>query len=82
MRFIQRALSAKLLVEAAESFEILEAYPDDKYLPSYLLRGQIGDSVFHALIAADVEGDNVRVVTMYYPSLEKWEEGFRQRKTR
>jgi len=36
--------------------------------------------VFHVLFAADVEGDNVRVVTAYYPSLEEWEEDLKTRR--
>lgn len=27
------------IIEAADSYDMVEAYPDDKYLPSYLLRG-------------------------------------------
>jgi len=44
-------------------YEIVESYPDDKYLPSYLLLGQAAGRQFHALFAVDVDGDNVRIVT-------------------
>ena len=71
-----------ILVEAVGSLELIESYPDDKYLPSYLVRGQWNEIVFHALLAADVASENVRVVTMYVPRAEEWDEGFRLRKER
>jgi len=69
-----------MLMKGAESLEIIETYPDDKYLPSYLVRGESEGRVFHAHIATDVEGENVRVVTMYLPAPEEWDSGFRVRR--
>lgn len=63
-----------------ETLEIIEAYPDDKYLPSLLLRGDSGGSVFHVQIAIDVEGENIRVVTMYIPGPNEWDPEFRFRR--
>ena len=77
MRLKERAISAAMLLNAASTFEIIEPYPDDKYLPSYLVRAEWSGAVFHAQIATDVEGDNVRVVTMYMPKQEEWSVDFR-----
>jgi hypothetical protein len=63
MRLQQRGIDAEVLHQAIASLEIIEAYPDDKYLPSFLLRGEIQGAVFHAQVATDVEGNNIRVVT-------------------
>ena len=82
MRLQQRGLNAEALCNAIASLEIIEAYPDDKYLPSFLLRGETQGTVFHAQIATDVEGDNIRVVTMYTPDGEEWDEESRKRKTK
>jgi len=82
MRLQQRGLDAQALRNAIDSLEIIEAYPEDKYLPSFLLRGQANGAVFHAQIATDVEGDNIRVVTMYTPDADEWEDGFRKRRTK
>ena len=79
MRLGQRFISRNTIL-AAEDYEIIEAYPEDKYLPSYLLLGRRGDAAFHVLFGADVEGQNVRVVTAYYPSLEEWEEDLKTRR--
>ena len=65
---------------AERGFQIIEPYPDDKYLPSYLVRAEWSGAVFHAQIATDVEGDNVRVVTMYMPKQEEWSVDFRIRR--
>ena len=82
MRLRQRGIDAESLRNAISSLEIIEAYPDDKYLPSFLLRGEIEQAVFHAQIATDVEGNNVRVVTMYSPDPNEWDEEFRKRRTK
>jgi hypothetical protein len=46
----------------------------------FLLRGEVPEFVFHALVATDVEGDNVRVVTMYLPDSGYRDEGGRFRR--
>lgn len=71
-----------MIRDAMETLEIIEAYPQDKYLPSFLLRGESGGCVFHAQAATDVEGENVRVVTMYTPDPAEWDEGFRSRRAK
>jgi hypothetical protein len=73
MRLRQRNLTAQALCDSVAGLEIIEAYPDDKYLPSFLLQSKCDGLVFHALIATDVEGDNLRVVTMYVPDLKEWD---------
>lgn len=82
MRIQQRGLRADMLTTAVDSFEVLESYPDDKYLPSFLVRGETERIIFHAQIATDVAGHNVRVVTMYAPRLEEWDKSFRVRRER
>jgi len=80
MRLEQRTLTAGILRGALATLEIIETYLD-KYLPSFLVRGESEGIVFHAQIATDVEGDNVRVVTMYVPRPSKWDNGLRVRRT-
>jgi hypothetical protein len=80
MRLEQRSLGSEMLLKGAESLKIIEAYPDDKYLPSFLVRGEVEGRVFHAQIATDVEAGNVRIVTMYIPVPDDWDSGFRIRR--
>ncbi len=70
-----------MLVAAVDSFEIVESYPEDKYLPSLLIRAE-ANGVIHAQPATDVENDHVRVVTMYAPEPDEWDEGLRTRRKR
>jgi hypothetical protein len=56
-----------------DTYELVEEYPDDKYLPRYLVIGRYRQETFHVLFAIDVLGDNVRVVTAYRPDQREWE---------
>ena len=80
MRLEGRSLSREELLSGITSLEIIEAYPQDKYLPSYLLYGKAGDKAFHVLIATDVAGDNVRIVTAYEPDPAEWDKSLKVRK--
>jgi hypothetical protein len=82
MRLQQRALTAAMVRNAMATLETFESYPQDKYLPSVLLRGESEGCVFHVQIAMDVEGENIRIVTMYTPDPNEWEAGLRFRRTR
>ena len=72
MRLAGRFIPREVILAAVDSYDLVEAYPDDKYLPSYLILARHGADVFHVLFAADAEGDNVRVVTSYRPDPREW----------
>ena len=80
MRIAGRYISRDEILEATESYEVIETYSEDKYLPSYLLLGNSRASGFHVLFAADVEGDNVRIVTAYRPDPNEWATDLRTRR--
>lgn len=80
MRLKGRSLSREALLQAVGTYEIIESYPEDKYLPSYLILCQSDEGVAHLQIATDVSGDNVRIVTVYQPSPREWEPDFRTRR--
>ena len=82
MRLADRFVSRESILAAVDIFELAEAYPDDKHLPSYLLLGRAGPDAFHVLFAADVEGDNVRVVTAYRPDVAEWQGDLKTRRPR
>ena len=52
---------------------VIESYPEDKYLPSYLVYARMGTEVFHSLFAVDVPAEQVRVIAAYRPDPEAWE---------
>ena len=80
MRLKGRFISREKIFESVSSFEIIEEYPKDKYLPSYLIYSQHHVSIFHVLFAVDVPVDNFRVITAYYPDTEEWEEDLKTRR--
>jgi hypothetical protein len=82
MRLAGRFIPREAILAAVESYEMVEAYPDDKYLPSYLVLARHDDETVHVLFAVDVEGDNVRVVTSYRPDDGEWEEDLKTRRSR
>jgi hypothetical protein len=80
MRLAGRFIPREAVLAAVDTYELVEAYPDDKYLPSYLLLGGHGSEAFHLLCAADVEGDNVRIVTAYRPDAGEWQADLKTRR--
>jgi hypothetical protein len=82
MRLAGRFIPRKEILASADSYDLVEAYPEDKYLPSYLVLARHRADAFHVLFAADVEGDNVRVVTSYRPDPQEWEPDLKTRRSR
>lgn len=80
MRLKGRFIARQEILDSVANYEIIDEYPDDKYLPSYLVCSHSQDRIFHVLFAVDVEGDNVRVITTYYPSPEDWEKNLKTRR--
>ena len=80
MRLPGRFIPRETILAAVASYELVESYPDDKYLPSYLILARHGAEVFHVLFAVDVQGDNVRVVTAYRPDPAEWHPDLKARR--
>lgn len=79
MRLAGRYLTRDEILDSVDSYEIIESYPEDKYLPSYLI---LAGSGFHVQFAADLEGDNLRIVTAYRPDPNVWESDLKTRRDR
>ena len=82
LRLKGRLVSRQTILDAVDSYEIVESYPDDKYLPSYLVLARLTGDEIHVLFATDVGGDNVRIVTAYRPSPDEWEDDLKTRRAR
>lgn len=80
LRLKGRFVPRQTILDAVDSYEVVESYPDDKYLPSYLVLARLAGDALHVLFATDVEGDNVRVVTAYRPSPGEWESNLKTRR--
>lgn len=80
MRLGQRFIARETIIRAIDTYEIVESYPEDKYFPSYLVVGREGADAFHVLFGADVVGQNLRIITAYFPSPDEWETDFKTRR--
>ena len=80
MRLEGRYITRQSILNSVSTYELVEAYPQDKYLPSYLVLAHDGGDPLHVLFATDIAGNHVRVVTAYYPSMGEWEAGWKTRR--
>jgi hypothetical protein len=80
MRLKERSIPRTHILESTNEYEMIEAYPDDKYLPSYLVYSRHKSRIFHILFAVDVAGDHVRIVTAYYPAPQEWDKKLKKRR--
>ena len=56
MRLRGRYIRRETVLDAVESYEIIEAYPEDKYLPSYLVLARLAGEVFHVYLPQTWKG--------------------------
>ena len=81
MRLRERGITREAVLAATGEMEVVEAYPKDKYLPSYLVLCMAGEMPLHVLFAVDVPGENVRIVTAYPPDPAEWMPDLKTRRT-
>ncbi|MHA1574053.1 MAG: DUF4258 domain-containing protein [Alphaproteobacteria bacterium] len=77
-RAAQRGIISREIEEAVADGEIIEDYPDDKYGPSCLLLGYTkAGRALHVQVSYPPA---VKVITVYEPLPDQWDESFRVRK--
>ena len=83
VRMYQRKILANEVRDALLKGEIVETYPSDKPLPSFLVLGYTSQKrPLHVVVALDTEEEMGWIITVYQPSSKEWEEGFRVRRRR
>lgn len=80
MRLKGRFIHRNTFLSSLDRYEIIEEYPKDKYLPSFLVYTEYRGQIVHVQIATDLENDFITIVTVYKPSLDKWEKDFKTRR--
>ena len=80
MRLKGRFISREVILASVDSYEIIESYPEDKYLPSYLIYAEYEEQIIHIQMAIDKEKNSIRIVTTYKPTLDKWENDLKTRR--
>jgi hypothetical protein len=79
-RIVERNISKNEIMEAATGVIEIEDYPDDKYFPSCLLLGFTKAGRPLHLHVSRVEQESIRLITIYEPNENDWDDGFRKRR--
>jgi Domain of unknown function (DUF4258) len=82
MRLKGRFIPREFILSSVDAYEIIEEYPKDKYLPSYLIYTEHHGQIIHIHIAVDIKNDTVTIITSYRPTLDKWENDLKTRRTK
>lgn len=78
-RYRERGIKSRDVRTAVENGEIIEQYPEDYPFSSCLILGRDENGKVIHVCMSD-EGSSSRIITAYYPDMEKWENDFRTRK--
>lgn len=79
-RIVERNISEIEIRQAGSSVVIIEDYPADKYSPSCLLLGFTAHSRPLHIQVSRADTEFTRIVTIYEPDLEDWEQSFTVRR--
>ncbi len=83
IRMKERRIDADEVKKIMLHGEMIEEYPEDKPFPSCLVFGFTEkQKPVHIVIAIDSDDQIIWVITVYSPSKEEWEDGFKRRKTK
>jgi len=78
-QLVKRRIKYEHIKIAIINGEIIEEYPDEFPDPRVLILGYAEDNKpLHIVIG--VSDWNLRIITVYYPALNKWENDFKTRK--
>lgn len=78
-RYRQRGIRTRDVRYAVENREIIEQYPDDFPFPSCLICGKDEKGKTLHICMSD-EGTASRIITAYYPDINRWGNDFKTRK--
>jgi hypothetical protein len=67
--------------QVVDSCETIIEYPDDLPYPSRLVLGWLGARPIHAVLADNPGDQETIVITVYEPDPNRWEPGFRRRRS-
>ena len=79
-RMFERAVAVADVVALIRSGEVIERYPQDQPLPSYLVFGFIDGEPLHVVVGVEEDDGRCVAVTVYRPSVELWDDDFRTRR--
>jgi len=69
---VERNIGEQEIRELADTIEIIEDYPDDKYSPSSLLLGFTHQERLLHLQVSRIPSDLLKIITLYEPDPREW----------
>ncbi len=79
-RMFEREISEAEVRQVLETGTVIESYLDDEPYPSRLVLGWSGERPIHVVVASNPDQDEIIVITVYEPDLDRWERGFSERR--
>jgi len=81
-RMFERAISMDDVRQALAQGEVIESYPDDTPLPSFLVLDTASGRPLHVVVAYEQSTPTCHVITVYIPNNERWQADNRTRRPR
>lgn len=79
MRLVQRGIEMDDVTAVLLNGEIIENYPSDYPYPSCLLLGYtVNEKALHIVCGSN--GEELWLITAYYPNINSWSDDFKKRK--
>ncbi|MBP7869799.1 MAG: DUF4258 domain-containing protein [Candidatus Hydrogenedentes bacterium] len=79
-RMFERGIGTDAVVSVVQKGEVIAKYDNDTPFPGVLLCGNRDDVTLHVVVGPDRESDTARIIIVYVPSLDLWEDGYKTRK--
>lgn len=79
LRLNERNITVDDVMQAIDTGEIIEQYPDDFPFPSCLILGLSVNGTYIHIVVSMNDG-KIYLITAYIPNSEKWESDFKTRK--
>ena len=80
-RMFERSISESDIIHVLNTGIVIEDYPDDQPYPSCLMLGYVGNRPLHLVTAKATDADILVIITVYEPDTERWQLGFKERKS-
>ncbi len=79
-RLAERGISQEAVIEVIIKGEVIEDYPEDRPFPSCLMLGWVEGTPFHVVVSLDEKENTAYIITVYEPSLDKFEPDYKTRR--
>ena len=79
-RMFERDISQADVEKVIKFGEVINKYPNDRPYSSYLVLGYIEKRAIHVVYAIDEQNIFI-IITVYEPSLDIWEDDFKERRS-